>query len=119
MKLKDIAIDIENYQNYSQIADFENFLDVCYNKKSQKMNFNLNSTVYFNIDESQYLYTTVSADLHWTIISYNIYGTTRLAWLLMKLNAVNAENTFCLVRAGTKIRYLSKELVQDIIKSYY
>ena len=44
--------------------------------------------------------------MHWPSISYKVYGSTRLAWLLMKLNDIRDQNIFDQVKAGTRIRYL-------------
>ena len=50
-------------------------------------------------------------------MSYIIYGTTRLAWLLMKLNKVKAADVFAQLKAGTTVKYLTKDIVQKIIET--
>ena len=51
--------------------------------------FNLNSTFYLiDIPNEVCDWYACPTDMHWPSISWNIYGSTRLAWLLMKLNDV-------------------------------
>lgn len=49
------------------------------------------------------------------MLSYKLYGTTRLAWLLMKLNDVDASNVFDQKMPGDKIWYLPRENVESIV----
>ena len=53
--------------------------------------------------------------MHWTLISYKIYGTTRLAWLLWKVNNVPIADTFKAKQPGDIIYYLPKDYVQSIV----
>ena len=55
--------------------------------------------------------------MHWPLISYVIYGTTRLAWLLMKLNGVGPEQAFMPKRAADPVKYIGKEQLPQIIKA--
>ena len=79
---------------------------------------NINSTFYaINIPNELFSKYTLTSDLHWPTISYNIYGTTRLAWLLMKLNGIKDGNIFNIIKSGTTIRYLDKTRYVDTILS--
>ena len=49
--------------------------------------------------------------MHWTLISYKIYGTTRLAWLLWKANNVQMADTFKVKMPGDIVYYLPRENV--------
>lgn len=55
--------------------------------------------------------------MHWPLISYSIYGTTRFAWLLMKLNGVKAEDTFMPKYPSDKVKYISKDSLPQIVKT--
>ena len=101
-----------------KIVDMENFFDVFEDKThvGDPYAYNLNSTVYF--DGAPRLKYTLSHDMFWTTISYEIYGTTRLWWVLMKVNGVNSDNLFEPVKASQTIKYLDKDFVRDILVQY-
>lgn len=72
-------------------------------------NLNLNSSFYLiGIPDSVVSIYKVPDTMHWTTISYNLYGTTRLAWLLMKLNGVGGKDLFKPVLAGHGVKYLDR-----------
>ena len=77
---------------------------------------NLNSTFYaINIPDDVCEEYTLTSNLHWPTISFNIYGTTRLAWLLMKLNGVKDRNIFDIIHSGQTIKYLDKTRYVNLI----
>ena len=53
--------------------------------------------------------------MHWPLISYKIYGTTRLAWLLWKVNEVGPIDTFRAKQPGDIVYYLPTSLVKEIV----
>lgn len=70
--------------------------------------YNLNSTFYLiDIPDEICDWFTCPTDMHWPSISWKIYGSTRLAWFLMKLNNIRDQNIFESIKAGTKVRYLN------------
>ena len=70
--------------------------------------YNLNSTFYLiDIPDEVCQWYICPTDMHWPSIAWKVYGSTRLAWFLMKLNDIRDQNIFEQVKAGTKIRYLS------------
>ena len=95
------------------MLDFENFFDISKDDDGY-YRYNLNSTLYLGYSYSDLKEYVPSHDLHWPIISYNIYGTTRLAWLLCKLNGV--KDPIYPVDAGTPVMYVPKELVNKVIQ---
>ena len=110
-----VIYDIKNSDmDYIKITDFENILSIYIDKKNNYF-FNLNSTVYINISDDQILTYVCDFELQWPLISYKIYGTTRLAWLLMKINNVNIKDVFKTVPIGTKVKYINQERVSDLI----
>lgn len=112
MKLYDLSFDDKN--DWLKITDFENSLKI-YKKLDDNFVYNLNSTLYINIDDSLLQTYTCTAYMHWTLISYQIYNTTRLAWFLLKINNIAAKDIFQLVEPGRKIKYLDRETLQTII----
>jgi len=77
---------------------------------------NINSSFYaVDIPEEVFSYYITTSELHWPTISYNIYGTTRLAWLLMKLNGIKDGNIFNRIPSGKAVRYLNKSKYVDPI----
>ena len=69
--------------------------------------FNLNSTFYLiDIPDEVCEWYVCPTDMHWPSISLKVYGSTRLAWFLMKLNGPRDQSIFDIIKAGTRIRYL-------------
>lgn len=116
MKITELKYDIPNFSKIYKITDFEYFFDI-YNVNSI-YRFNLNNSIYFDVNQDSFLYYTLTTDMHWPLISYKIYGTPRLAWLLMKINNVTAKNVFKKIPAATTLKYLDTDLVQKIINTY-
>ena len=113
MKISNFDIDD---RRYLKVSDLDNLFSV---RKDSRGNYvyNLNETVYINVSDDQLLDYTTSCNCYWPLISYNLYGTTRLAWLLMKVNNVGRKNLFTRISAGQTIKYLDKTHVQSILKS--
>ena len=103
MKLNEL--DIGNINGYLKITDLENIFDVFTDKRDNAV-FNLNESLYINVDPSVLPEHICSSEMHWTTLSYILYGTTRLAWLLMKINNVDAKDVFVSKKPGERIRYL-------------
>ena len=107
MKIYDIDVKVDD-------NDFENFFQI-YTDRKGNYSFNLNSTIYLSFSDDVYGHYTTKTDLFWTTISYNIYGTTRLAWLLMKLNDVKPESMFDVVKAATDVKYIDGEALSLVM----
>lgn len=112
MKLVDL--DIDEVNSYLKITDLENLFDVFIDKR-QNVVFDVNKTLYIDVDPSKLPEFVVDTPMHWTLISFKIYGTTRLAWLLWKLNRVDARTIFDAKQPGEKIKYLPKHYVDGIV----
>jgi len=110
MKLTDI-----DYETTLKITDFENFFDVY--ESDNVYRYNLNNSIFLNIDDSVILTYELKTPAHWSLISYKLYGTPRLAWLLMKINNVSLSETFEKLQPGTKIKYVSENNVKAILRS--
>lgn len=86
--------------------DLEQMLNV-YLDKHGVWNLNINSSFYaVNLPDEILSAYVCPSDMRWPSISYNIYGTTRLAWLLMKINGVRGAAIFREVRSGLAVKYL-------------
>lgn len=114
MKLVDL--DISETGKYLKITDLENIFDIYVDKRNNAV-FNLNETLYINVDVSQLPEFICNAEMHWTTLSYKIYGTTRLAWLLLKVNNVDARQIFDAKQPGDKVKYLPKKYVDGVVAS--
>jgi len=103
-------------QDWLKITDLENILHI-YVDNRQNNYYNLNNTLYLNIPLEYIQIHTCDVESTWTLISYKLYGTTRLAWLLMKINNVKAKDVFLLKHPGDSIWYISKENIQTIVEN--
>ena len=100
-----------------KFTDFENFFNI-YQDENAYFFYNLNSTIYLDVPSSRLKTYVCQHDLHWPIISYNIYGTVRLAWVLMKLNNISPDIAFNIVPAGSSVKYLDRNDITTIIDKF-
>lgn len=127
MKVADM--NDSNIDRYLKITDLDNFFEVAQDKYGRYF-FNINEALYFSvdkpdlndpnttqlqIDKTGLAVYTCTCNEYWTLISYKLYGTTRLSWLLMKLNDVDASNVFDVKQPGDRIWYLPRENVESIV----
>lgn len=115
MRLKEI--EFKDGDTSRKITDFEHFFEV-YLDKHGNYSFNLNQNLYFKSDRSKLKHYICQHDMFWPLISYNLYKTPRLAWVLMKVNDVRVEDMFKPVLAGQSIAYISKETIQAILAQF-
>lgn len=115
MKIKNLIYDDNNIDDYLKVTDYENLLDIVI--KDDKYLFNLNSNIYFYIDGNIVLNYILKTDMHWPTISYQIYGTPRLAWFLYKINKVNGKNIFNIKKSGDIIKYIDLNTLITYINS--
>ena len=101
------------YTDQISYVDLENSFIVT-NDEDGFYKFNLNSTVVIDPDSTEYKWYQLKQDLAWPLISYKIYGDTREAWLLMKLNDVKFKDVFRPVKAGKYIKYFDTDQIQQI-----
>lgn len=101
---------------YLKITDLENIFKI-YKDQKGKYFFNLNTTLYLDVADDAILYYICDYDMQWPLLSYKIYETTRLAWLLMKLNKVKPVDVFKPKVAGDIVKYLPKDQMTGLIQS--
>ena len=111
MRLSDL--DQSNF-NYLELQDFENILNINYVDNKYYL-YDLNSTLYISGNTEEIENFVLKTDAHWPLISYLIYGTTRLWWLLCKLNNANINDIFEVKEVGTIIKFLPKGSLQKIL----
>lgn len=116
-KVSSYRDDIENFEEVVRITDFDNFFNVYEDNKLGRLAFNLNATMYFNVNADALPSIQLQHAAFWPQISYMLYNTPRLAWLLMKLNNVNADKMFDKVATGTKVKYFNTETMQTIVET--
>lgn len=109
-----LELNNEDINSILKITDLENEFDI-YQDKRGNLVFDINRTLYINVDKSILLTFLCDCEMHWTLISYRIYGTTRLAWLLWKLNDVGPDTIFNAKNPGDQILYLPKQYVDTLV----
>ena len=112
MKLTDIR-DFPEKSVWLKMADLENMFEVSVDKK-QKYVYNLNETLCFAGSNNNLKLFKLDHDMFWTLASYKLYGTTRYAWLLMKLNNVDGDHIFDQLHAGDVIKYIDTGSIQQV-----
>ncbi len=115
-----MTLDNLNTSNmeYLDISDIENIFNI-YRDKNDNYFYNLNSSIYFNINQDRLETYICDTDLQWPLISYKIYGTTRLAWFLIKINNIKIADIFKIKHPGDKIKYISKTDIESIIENIH
>lgn len=109
MKISDISEAVGGVAS----IDMDNFFDVFTDRRGNYQ-YNLNQTLYFDASGASLPMYLTKCDLHPTIISYNIYGTPRLFWLICKLNGITDPSIK--VDSGTPILYIPKESLGGIVE---
>jgi hypothetical protein len=85
---------ISDLDNTIEIVDFENMFNIYEDKKTKSYKYNLNESLYINIDLNQCEKYKLTTDAFWPLISYKLYDTTKLYWLLMKINRISGKDIF-------------------------
>lgn len=68
-----------------------------------------------NIDDSVFDYFSVPDTLPLTTISYQVYGSIHLWWLLLLCN--NIQNSLKLITPGSVIKIIKKEYLASVLNS--
>lgn len=100
--------------SFLRITDYENSLNV-YKDTSGNYFFNLNNNLYLTVKKSAILTYVSDYDVQWPLLAYKLYGNTRLAWILMKVNGVKPKDVFKKISTGDTVKYISKSSVEDIL----
>lgn len=109
----DVSGDVDLDELSLKVSDYESALDVYVDKRGRWV-YNLNQRMIVDADDVLQDHI-VTCDTHWPVISYDIYSTTRFAWLLMQVNHVKAEDVFKPVLAGTTVKWLPVQQLQTVV----
>lgn len=109
-------LELDQTQEYLKISDLENLFELYIDKRNNLV-FDINKTIYINVNPDSLPDFVCDTPMHWTTISYKIYSTTRLAWLLQKINRVDVNDIFKVKQPGDHIKYLPMAYVNDIIEN--
>ena len=104
-----------NIQDLPSLNDlrYENIFKVY--QQDQYYFYNISKTISFDgiFDEDIFKDKVITYFQPWPIISYEIYNTTYLWWLLLLTN--NIKNPVRPLPAGTAIRYIKPEYVRPVV----
>ncbi len=98
---------VENLPFKTKYSDLENMFNV-HPDKFNNWAPNINETVYLDIHPESLLVYIPDHPIHWGLLSYKLYGTTRLTWLLLKINKVKPENLFDRLTPGIPVFYIDE-----------
>lgn len=101
----------EYYENIFNAYEFENDYGkryVCYNILNKV-------ALPDNIDDQVFTYVSIPGNMPLTTISYRIYQTMHLWWLIMLVNQL--KNPVKLIAPGTVIKVIKPQFVPQILNS--
>jgi len=113
-------MDLGKYQNnIKELPDlnnlrYENIFKMYKNKDSQYF-YNLTKTISIpeDIDPGQIIYYRIRRKMPWTMVSFNIYNTIELWWLICLLNKI--KNPVEAPETGIIIKALNPDIVSQVI----
>ena len=103
------TISLELYENIFKVNLLEN-------KDKNFYFYNTLNKVIFpdNLDGSVYKEVTVQTDTPWTTLSFNLYGTINLWWVVY---LINKPKYIFLAKGGTTIKYITPGAITSILNS--
>lgn len=107
---------VKNLPFKTKYSDLENMFNVHLDKFNNWAP-NINETVYIDINPDNLLTYIPDHPIHWGILSYKLYGTTRLTWLLLKLNNVKPSGVFKPLIPGVPVFYIPEGDAMSIAAS--
>lgn len=71
--------------------------------------------IVFPEDTSLIIYDTmyIDTDTPWTILSWKIYGSIDLWWILCSLNR---DNSYFYAKQGTTVRFIREQFIDEVMK---
>jgi hypothetical protein len=113
--------EYKEYRKWLEPVDMANLFHVYFDGKELENNsltYNINRTLRFqNIDKTPPNYFEdyiVRRNDTWLLISYNTYGTTKLWWLLCKIN--NVTSPIDDPEVGSTVKLLNSQFIPDVLK---
>jgi hypothetical protein len=97
-----------------QSTRYENIFKVYFDKDGVPL-YNLNKSINFpnNLDPALFNIFIYDSPTHWPILSYKLYETIYLWWLVTEVN--NIRNPFILPPVGTTLKYIKPEYIQYVL----
>lgn len=117
MKTSPIKIDVATAINQNMIVsatDIEQLLN--YYGLDDDIRCNLNTGIVIDIDPESYEIFHLTTSMFWPQISYLIYNTTSLYWLLEMLNTTLTTSCFGKIEAPAHIVYIpqAREIISTV-----
>lgn len=111
------------YQNYIEdlptleIYRYENIFKVYQTSENKAYYYNIikNISVPKDINSQIFQVITLPPNMPFTTLSYNLYGTTYLWWLICILNDI--QNPFDVANAGKSIKVLKREYLKTVLNT--
>ena len=111
------------YQNYIEdlptleIYRYENIFKVYQTSQSNAYFYNIIKSISVPGDISSQIFQTITLpnNMPYTTLSYNLYGTTYLWWLICILNGI--QNPFDINNAGKSVKVLKREYIKTVLNA--
>jgi hypothetical protein len=103
------TISLELYENIFKV-------NLLKNKDKNFYFYNTLNKVMFpdNLDGSIYKEVAVQTDTPWTTLSFNLYGTINLWWVVY---LINKPKYIFLAKGGTTVKYITTSAITSILNS--
>tara|TARA_X000001382_G_C3168493_1_gene178694 strand:+ start:358 stop:732 length:375 start_codon:yes stop_codon:yes gene_type:complete len=117
MKIIDLNKKHNDIDELSNLSDnrYENIFNMGTN--NNYFFYNIIKTIKFpeELDSSIFDYKIINQTLPYTAVSYNVYGTQNLWWLILLSN--NITNPVDVITPGTRLKIIKSKFVKDIINT--
>jgi len=117
MKIIDLNKKHNDIDELSNLSDnrYENIFNMGTN--NNYFFYNIIKTIKFpeELDSSIFDYKIINQKLPYTAVSYNVYGTQNLWWLILLSN--NITNPVDVITPGTRLKIIKTKFVKDIINT--
>ena len=117
MKIIDLNKKHNDIDELSNLSDnrYENIFNMGTN--NNYFFYNIIKTIKFpeELDSNIFDYKIINQKLPYTAVSYNVYGTQNLWWLILLSN--NITNPVDVITPGTRLKIIKTKFVKDIINT--
>ncbi len=117
MKIIDLNKKHNDIDELSNLSDnrYENIFNMGTN--NNYFFYNIIKTIKFpeELDSSIFDYKIINQKLPYTAVSYNVYGTQNLWWLILLSN--NITNPVDVITPGTRLKIIKSKFVKDIVNT--
>ena len=117
MKIIDLNKKHNDIDELSNLPDnrYENIFNMGTN--NNYFFYNIIKTIKFpeELDSNIFDYKIINQKLPYTAVSYNVYGTQNLWWLILLSN--NITNPVDVITPGTRLKIIKSKFVKDIVNT--